>query len=507
MSLPIPIDRNSASTLQEQIYRYIRQQILSGAYPPGMRLCSTRELADSLKVSRNTTVLAYEWLASEGYVDSQTGAGTFVSNGLIHRDIDLGITDEDAAARKTDSHHGEYPPIVVPYALPELLTRSLARPAADFFYGRVDPRQFPAKIWRRLLMENLLSVPTTLVDYAPFGGLLKLREAIAEHLVTAKGIVATPEQIIITAGAQDALNVIARLFIERGTPVGIETPGYASAVTLFRSYGACLHPLALDAEGVMAKPIAAAGPRLIYITPSHQFPTGVTMSPARRQGVLAAAEAAGAYIIEDDYDGEIIYDRPPIAALAALDQSRRVIYVGSFSKSLGAGIRTGFLVVPPQLAAPASAIKTLASYGQPWLEQAALAAYIGSGGYAAHLRRIRTLYRERRDTLIESVQRCFGSHTVISGHEAGLHVVCTLPSSMPDAHCLAALARSHGIGLYTPTDAGVHEFEPPSPPERRLIMGYASLTPAEISKALSMLSSALTAAHSGGAAAAGMRSM
>ena len=214
------------------------------------------------------------------------------------------------------------------------------------------------------------------------------------------------------------------------------------------------------------------------------------MSPARRQAVLAAAEAVGAYIIEDDYDGEIIYDRPPIAALAALDQSR-VIYVGSFSKSLGAGIRTGFLVVPPQLAAPASAIKTLASYGQPWLEQAALAAYIGSGGYAAHLRRIRTLYRERRDTLIDSVHRCFGSDTVISGHEAGLHVVCTLPSSMPDAHCIVAVARAHGIGLYTPVDAGVHELEPPSTPERRLIMGYASLTPGEISKAIATLTAAL----------------
>lgn len=491
MSLPIPIDRNSASTLQEQIYRYIRQQILSGAYPPGMRLCSTRELADGLKVSRNTTVLAYEWLASEGYVDSQTGAGTFVSNGLIHRDIDIGIASGDATGAGTKDRHSDYPPIVIPYELPELLTRHLVRLTADFLYGRVDPRQFPAKIWRRLVMENLLSVPTTLADYAPFGGLPKLREAITEHLVTAKGIVATPEQIIITAGAQDALNIIARLFVERGTPVGLESPGYAAAVTLFRSYGACLHPLAVDGEGVTVAPITSAGPRLIYITPSHQFPTGVTMSPARRQAILAASEAAGAYIVEDDYDGEIIYDRPPIAALAALDQSRRVIYVGSFSKSLGAGIRLGFLVVPPQLAAPASAVKTLASYGQAWLEQAVLAAYISGGGYAAHLRRIRTLYRERRDTLIDSVHRCFGSEATISGHEAGLHVMCALPASMPDADHLVAVARSHGIGLYTPADAGAYEFEPRSKPERCLLMGYASLTPAEISAAIATVAAAL----------------
>jgi GntR family transcriptional regulator/MocR family aminotransferase len=456
-----------------------------------MRLCSTRELADSLKVSRNTTVLAYEWLASEGYVDSHTGTGTFVSTGLLNRDIDIGIRGTDAGGKAREDHRGEYPPIVVPYELPELLTRSLARPAADFLYGRVDPRQFPAKIWRRLVMENLLSVPTTLVDYAPFGGLPNLREAIAEHLTTAKGIVARPEQIIITAGAQDALNVIARLCVERGTPVGLENPGYAAAVALFRSYGASLHPLPVEPEGVSVEAITTVRPRLIYVTPSHQFPTGIIMSPGRRQEVLAAAQAVGAYIIEDDYDGEIIYDRPPIAALAALDQGERVIYVGSFSKSLGAGIRTGFLVVPPQLTAPASAIKTLASYGQPWLEQAALASFIGNNGYAAHLRRIRTLFRERRDTLMESLYQCFGNDTSISGHEAGLHVLCTLSSSVPDAHTVVAIARSSGIGLYTPSDAGVHEFGSTSAPERRLIMGYASLTTSEISKALTTLGAAL----------------
>lgn len=489
MSLPIPLDRNSSSTLQEQIYRYIRQQILSGAYPPGTRLCSTRELADSLKVSRNTTVLAYEWLVSEGYVDSQTGAGTFVCNTFGNQPLSQdqrGTGRHAAGARR-----GEYPAIVVPYDLPDLFTLNFARSATDFWYGRIDPRQFPAKIWRRLIVENLLSVPTTFVEYAPFAGLARLREAIAEHLITAKGIVVAPEQIIITAGAQDALNIIARLFIERGTPVGIENPGYASAVTLFRSYGAATLGLAMDAEGVSVAPILSARPKLIYVTPSHQFPTGVTMSPARRQAVLAAVETAGAYIIEDDYDGEIIYDRPPIAALAALDQGGRVLYVGSFSKSLGAGIRTGFLVVPEHLVEPASAIKSLSSYGQPWLEQATLASYISGGNYAAHLRRIRTLYRERRNALIEGMNRCFGAQITISGQEAGLHVVCTLPDDGPDAPSVVALAKGEGLGLYTPSNAGAYEFEPHGAPERRLIMGYACLTPAEITRALDTLAAAL----------------
>lgn len=491
MSLPIPLDRNCASTLQEQIYNYIRQRVLSGAYPAGMRLCSTRELADSLQVSRNTAVLAYQWLASEGYVDTQAGAGTFICNAFGDHPTAGATRQRGSRQSGGKPNEGDYPPIVIPYDLPDLFERAFARSPTDFWYGRVDPRQFPAKIWRRLIIENLLSVPIRLAEYAPPAGAPQLREAIAEHLVTAKGIVAAPEQIIITAGAQDAMNIIARLFIDRGTPVGIESPGYASAVALFRSYGASVQPLKVDAEGVTTAAILSERPRLIYTTPSHQFPTGVIMSPARRQAVLAAAEAAAAYIIEDDYDGEIIYDRPPMAALAALDQTGRVIYVGSFSKSLGAGIRIGFLVTPPALARPAGAIKALSSYGQPWLEQAVLASYIRSGSFAAHLRRIRLLCHERRDVLIDGLHHCFGEDITISGQEAGLHLICTLPPHGPDACEVVTIAKANGFGLYTPADAGAHEFDLGGGRERRLVMGYANLTPPEIARAFDALAVAL----------------
>lgn len=492
MSLPIPLDRNSASSLQEQIYNYIRQQILSGAYPSGMRLCSTRELADALKVSRNTAVLAYEWLASEGYLDTQVGAGTFVCNTFAQAVGPRGAGQEGIEQRDRAMPRGDYPPIVASYELPDLFERVFSRCPADFWYGRVDARQFPAKIWRRLIAENLLAIPTRLAEYAPPAGAAPLREAIAEHLITAKGIVAQPDQIVITAGAQDAMNIIARLVVDRGTRVGVESPGYASAVALFRSYGATVLPLSVDAEGVTASTILSARPRLIYTTPSHQFPTGVIMSPGRRQAVLAAAETAGAYIVEDDYDGEIIYDRPPIAALAALDQGGRVIYVGSFSKSLGAGIRLGFMVAPPALAGPAVAIKALSSYGGAWLEQAVLASYIHSGSFAAHLRRIRLLYRERRDAVIDGLRRCFGDDIAISGQEAGLHVICTLPAGAPTAREVVALARQQGVGLYTPADAGAYEFGADAQEERRLIMGYANLTPPEITAALDAVAAALT---------------
>jgi GntR family transcriptional regulator/MocR family aminotransferase len=491
MTLPIPLDRKSPSSLQEQIYNYIRGQILSGAYPAGMRLCSTRELADSLKVSRNTVVLAYEWLASEGYLDTQVGYGTFVRDVLAEKLVTPRETEQAQHTPTSTAPERSHPAIVIPHELPDFFERIFTRPPVDFWYGRVDARQFPAKIWRRLLAEHVLDVPTRLVEYTTPSGAAELREAIAQHLSTAKGIVANPEQIVITAGAQEAMNIVARLFVDHGTLVGVENPGYTSAVTLFLSYRATLRPLTVDDQGVSAEAILREQPKLIYTTPSHQFPTGVIMSPDRRRDVLTAAESVGAYIIEDDYDGEIIYDRPPIAALAALDQSGRVLYIGSFSKSLGAGLRLGFLVAPPALVQAVHSMKVLLSYGQPWLEQVVLASYIRSGSFAAHLRRVRVIYRERRDALIAGLRRCFGDGITITGSEAGLHVICTLPENGPDAREITQLARSVGLGFYTPADAGAYEFGPPPDVERRLLLGYANLTPVEISRAFDTLAAAL----------------
>lgn len=491
MTLPIPLDRRAPETLQEQIYGYIRAQILGGAYPAGLRLCSTRELAETLRVSRNTAVLAYQWLASEGYVDTQAGAGTFVCDVAgEHAKLQRQASGAPIAALGP-APAPAFPPIVAPYDIPNLYERVFSRRLTDLWYGRNDPRQFPAKIWRRLVTEHLFAVPAKLAEYAPPAGAPELRAAIAEHLVTTKGIVAAPEQVIVTAGAQDALNLVSRLFIERGARVGVESPGYGSAVAVFRSYGADILPLPVDTEGVTTEAIRREQPRLVYATPSHQFPTGTIMTPARRQALLLAAEAAGAYVVEDDYDGEIIYDRPPVAALAALDHGGRVIYVGSFSKSLGAGLRLGYVVVPPALVEPIRAVKALASYGHSWLEQVVLAAYLRSGSFTAHLRRVRLLYRERRDALMAGLRNCFGDAVVISGAEAGLHILCTLPLGGHDALQVTAIAEAHGIGLHTPELSGAWEAEPPLGPERRLVIGYANLTPSEIAQVFRSLGQAL----------------
>lgn len=484
MHLPIPLTRSSDLTLQEQIYRFIRDNILSGQYPSELQLPSSRDLADSLQVSRNTVVLAYQWLTSEGYIETRRGAGTFVCRVVSDSPEDKPTPQPPA------SDPCVRPPIVVPYETPILISRSTQRPPFDFWYGRPDHRQFPVRIWSRLLADHLTCTTANLADYTDQAGHADLREAIANHLAVAKGLSARANQVVVTSGAQEGLNLISRLFIREGVRVAMEDPSYAAAAALFRSYGAEISPTPVDDEGLEPGPLHATPPTLIYTTPSHQFPTGVVMSLARRQALLSTAEAINAYVIEDDYDGEVIYDRPPIAALAALDQSRRTIYVGSFSKSIGAGIRLGFLVLPQELVGPATAIKSMSSYGQAWLEQAALAAFIRDGSFRTHLRRIRTVYRARRDTLIAGLQWLFGSEVRITGSDAGLHLVCRLPDGAPDARAVCDLARGVGVGFYTPESAGASLFGDNGGPERRLVLGYAALTHTEIETALQRVAGA-----------------
>jgi GntR family transcriptional regulator/MocR family aminotransferase len=472
MSLPIPLERDSDRTLQEQIYHFIRSRALDGRYRTGLQLPSTRELGTSLGISRKTVVLAYDWLASEGYIETRRGSGTFICR-IFEAPAVVVDGGDDAVGR------GLRPPVVLDdLRLPP--ARPRVRPSLDFYYGRPDPRQFPIKAWRALISEHLGQFSAQLSEYGAPGGLPDLREAIAEHLAIAKGMSVDPACIVITAGAQDGLSVICRLLVTPGMPVAVEDPGYAPASRLLASNGARICPIPVDRDGIVASAIDGTAARLIYVTPSHQFPSGVVMSLQRRRELLAAAEAQGAYVVEDDYDGEIIFDRPPLAALAALDRDRRVIYVGSFSKTIGAGIRLGFLVLPPELAAPAAAAKTLASNGQAWLEQAVLASFIRRGSFQNHVRRMRIAYRARRDALIGALHDWHGEGIGISGEDAGMHLMCVLPPSVPDAHAIAASARSVDVGLYTPADASVMEFARSDAPERRLILGYGALTPDEI---------------------------
>lgn len=492
MDIPLHLRRDDELTFQEQLYRQIRDGVLSGRIPRGFKLPSSRDLARDLAISRNTVTLAFAWLSNEGYLESRTGAGTFVSETLPEEALKATPCKQSPAGQGQGD--GAKPPILFRSSAPAMVDRSKARQPIDFWYGRLDHRHFPLKIWRRLMIENLSRAGPNLSDYAHPAGNAELRTAIAEHLGATRGMRVEAERIVVTAGAQEGLNLLARLLVGPGMKVAIEDPGYNAAALVFQSYGATLCPVPVDGDGLDVDLLRAQGDLpLVYVTPSHQFPTGATMPLERRLALLAWARSAGAYIIEDDYDSDFRYDAPPLVALAGLDRDRRVIYLGTFSKSVGAGLRLGYLVLPQELVGPATAAKTLGSYGQPWLDQAILADFITTGGYARHLRRLRQAYRRSRDALVGALRHHFGADVGIHGQDAGMHLMWTLPEALGGAPQLAAAAAKLGVGIYPFSAVGAMEFGGRGLTARNLVLGYSSLAPSEIETGIARVAATVAA--------------
>jgi GntR family transcriptional regulator/MocR family aminotransferase len=493
--IPFDLDTPANCTLQLRIYGQIRDAILSSRLRPGTPLPSSRDLARDLKLARNTVVLAYKRLSHEGYLVMRPGAGTFVADPIP--EICVGFASQAANTRDSTQGGGNapekqavrHPPVLLRTGGLRMVQAGHRKPEIDFWYGSANARNFPIREWRRLLVENLSRTSSNLSGYGPPEGIPELRAAIARHLSTNRGIPVGPDQILITAGAQEGLNLVSRLFVQQGVQVVMENPCYLGAALVFQSYGATIVPAAVDGQGLSTANLKQSVATLAYVTPSHQFPTGVTMSQTRRLQLLDWAQTNGAYIIEDDYDSDFRYDGPPLAALAGLNSNNSVIYLGTFSKSIGSGIRTGYLAVPKQLIEPLRCVKSLANYGHPWLEQIVLAEFIEHGGFARHLRRIRNACGQARKALLESVQEQFGQ-CHIAGAEAGMHVMLTLPPYFPPVEEIVQIAATEGVGLYTLKDAGAYETGPARYP-RTLLLGYASLSPDEIRSGIARVASGL----------------
>lgn len=481
--IPIPLDRDAPTSLQEQIYNYLRDRVANGALQAGSRLPATRLLAESLQVSRNTAVLAYERLLAEGYIETRSGYGTFVSE-IVAPPLLRPSTHTDESNEALAADVGE----MVEWIEPPMRTAGDHRPVFDFWYGRTDPRLFPARVWRTIAAEALGACANGLSEYGPVCGDPDLRRAIAAHLATTRGIDARPDQIIVTTGAQEALNLVGRLFLTPDAAVALETPGYASAAQVFKAYGGQLFSCPLDQDGLDPALLRGIRPKLTFVTPSHQFPTGVVMSLDRRQALIRHCNQYGGLIIEDDYDSDIVFDRAPVQALAAIDGLQRTIYVGSFSKSLGSGLRLGYVVMPARFMQAAQAAKSLMSYGQSWLDQQILARFMISGRYLRHVRRLRVVYKARRDATIEGLLTVFSGDCRIEGVDTGVHLCCTLPAHGPDANSVSNYARRLGIGLYGLSDCGVRTGDVDT--SRLLVVGYAGLTPKEIGEAFARLKAA-----------------
>lgn len=460
------IDREDADPAYRQVYRQLREAILSGALSPGSRLPSSRAMARGAGVARVTIVRALEQLAAEGFVESRVGAGTYVA---------------------PDLPAGESPPGTFRPALTNWGRRVLAlhqangpagegsRPEIDFGFGRSFAERFPYDIWRRLLGRYLSTDDAMLSRYGSAAGFYPLRRALAEYLTQSRGVRCTPEEVVIVSGAQQAIDILARLLLEPNDEVLVETPGYRDAYALFQLHQARLVGLPVDNEGLPVDHIPTdARPRLAFVTPSHQFPKGGTMPLAPRLALLAWARERGAVIIEDDYDGDLRYESGSLAALQGLDEEGRVIYLGTFSKVLFPALRLGYLVLPPALTAPFVQAKELVDRGAPTLTQAAVADFLTEGHFERHLRHLRRLYGAKRATLVSALDEYLGRRVRYSPVAAGLHVMLYANDALDEGQ-LVRDAAGRGVRVYGGAPYHLERAAPPS-----ILLGFSGLDEDEI---------------------------
>lgn len=477
----ILLDTSLAVPLHRQLYEGLRGAILAGRLRAGTRLPATRTLARELRISRNTVLNAFEQLLAEGYVEGQTGSGTYVGHVLPDDLLHVSpspIAQPPALASRRLSRRG-----ALLAATPVSVARDQGLPRA-FRPGLPAFDTFPFDIWTRLVARHWKRPPPELLSYGDPAGYLPLREMIAAYLHAARGVQCTPNQVIVVAGSQQGLDLAARVLLDPGDHVWIEDPGYVGAL---RSAGAQLVPVPLDQEGLrVAVGIEKRpGARLAYVTPSHQFPLGITMSLSRRLALLNWACRAGAWLLEDDYDSEYRYTGRPLPALQGLDRDGRTIYLGTFSKVLFPSLRLGYLVVPSDLVDAFVAARALADRHPPSIEQAALADFIAEGHFARHIRRTRALYAARQAALLAAAEHELIGLIELHPAEAGMHLVGWLPHGVSD---LDASNRAARAGVDAPA-LSAYALEPLE--RSGLLLGYAAVDQADIRQAVQRLGMAL----------------
>jgi GntR family transcriptional regulator / MocR family aminotransferase len=485
-SLLVRLDSRLREGLQQQIYASIRRAILDGVVTPGTRLPSSRALALDLGVSRTTTVLAVQQLQAEGYLTARRGSGTSVAATLPDDLVQRGHVGVPAKPRHPTLSRRGAALVATPHG-----ARRLDGPPRAFRLGTPAVDHFPVALWSRLLSRRLRSVTASQLDYGDAAGLGVLRKAIAEHVQAARGTQCRPEQVLTVAGAQQGFELICRLLLDSGDRAWMEEPGYPGARSALRAAGARIVPVRVDAEGldVDAGARRAGDARLVYVTPSHQYPLGVPMSLARRLALLRWAHAARAWVIEDDYDSEFRYGARPIPCLHGLDVDGRVIYVGSFSKTLFPALRLGFVIVPLDLRDRLVAARAAADQHPPTLDQAVLADFIGEGHFARHLRRMRVVYQERLEALVASAERLCRGALRVRTVRTGLHALADLDGV--DAERVSREAAARGVEA-APVSA---YFAGRAGALNGLVLGFGAVRPEAARRAMEALAAAIEAAQ------------
>ena len=451
------------------LYEALRTQILEGGLRPGARIPATRDLARQYGLARGTIVNAFEQLKSEGYIQGSVGSGTHVSrilpDDLLHvpREHRTGPSATHTARRFSD-----YAKSV------QLFSNFEVRPSRAFRPNLPALDLFPAALWAQVSARRLRRASVQLFLGCSPMGYPPLRESVAAYLSASRAVKCLPDQVAIVSGVQEALDLVARLFVNPGDHVCMEDPGYPGAAIAFKARGAKVSGIRVGDEGMQIPHASLRGVRLVYVTPGHQFPLGVTMSLARRLQLLEWAWKSGALILEDDYDGEYRYQGRPVPSLQGLDSRGLVLFTGSFSKVLFPSLRLGYLVVPPDLVDSVSATLSVTSRHAPLLEQAVLCDFITEGHFGRHLRRMREVYAERLSVLMECAHRTLTGLLEISGVEAGLQTAGWLHSGL-DCESIAAAAAKRGVEI-TP----LSRYSLGAPVRQGLQLGFAAIDSKEI---------------------------
>ncbi|HKE56153.1 MAG TPA: PLP-dependent aminotransferase family protein [Pyrinomonadaceae bacterium] len=467
----VRINRRLRESLQLQLYRQIRQAIVSGRLSTGVRLPSTRDLVSLLGLSRNTIIYAFDRLVSEGYLEGRRGSGIYVSALPLSSVGATGSRLTSQAVRKNvvSSRLAKLSQVNVSPEYPGAKVRPFrpCQPAIDLF---------PLRNWNRARSSALRINAKELMWEGDVAGLPRLRRALANYLQDSRGVRCEAEQIVITAGTQEALSLIAALLIEPNDEVWLEDPGYLGARAAFSRTEGKLVPVAVDGEGITI-PSKRRPPKLIYTTPSRQFPRGVTMSLSRRLALLEFIRTGNGWIVEDDYDSEFRYLDRPMPSLQGLDQGESVIYVGSFSKVLFASLRLGYIVAPTNLVDLFRKLKEVGSGPVPAIDQATAALFIEQGLFATHIRRMRRLYRERRDAFLHEANKYFLGLIDFPTIDAGMDVMGYLSHNVSDVE-LSRRFRSVGIDAPPLSSYSLRTCEP------GLLFGFTSFTPAQTRMAM-----------------------
>jgi GntR family transcriptional regulator / MocR family aminotransferase len=477
VQLTIPLSKKGG-TLFQQVYRGLREAILSGAVCRGQKLPSTRDLAEQLGISRTVVLLAYDQLLSEGFAVGRRGSGTYVPIGVkVERPapskeaahVRLSRFGSAAAAAWSRMNFPARAELALPY---------------DFAYGRSDLETFPFEMWRRILLRCARSAPVSEHDYGPAGGNAALRGAICNHLRRSRSVVCDPSQVIVVNGSQQALDLITRVLLREGERIAIEDPSYQGTTEILRAAGVRLLPVTVDREGIDPAKIPPSA-RIAFVTPSHQYPTGAILPLGRRLALLEWARRGNAVIVEDDYDGEFRYEGQPLESLQGLDREGRVIYIGTFSRTIFSALRIGYVIAPRRLVTAFAAAKWLCDRHTATLEQETLAEFISSGMYERYLRRVRRRNAARRDALLDAIKSHLENRVDVTGDGAGAHVVLW-PRRRVSEETVILGAAARGVRVY-----GISGYFLRKPVRTGILVGYSRMRETQIREGIRRLGGVL----------------